>query len=97
MARAASARVWVTTTSTRWVSVWVALRAPVVASVAPAVALAWLSAAAFCWAATRQLLTSQPAKVSRPRTTSSATSFTTMAACLAGVRGTLTACPPAWF
>ena len=56
MARAASARVWVTTTSTRWVSVWTPLKAPVVASVAPAVALAWLraaSAASARWTALR--------------------------------------------
>jgi hypothetical protein len=39
-----SARVWVTTTSTRWVSVWTPLRASVVAAVAPAWALAPLSA-----------------------------------------------------
>jgi hypothetical protein len=40
MAWAAAARPWVTTTSTRWVSACTAPRAPVVASVACAVAVA---------------------------------------------------------
>lgn len=56
MARAASARVWVTTTSTRWVSVWTPLRAPVVASVAwavPDMLDTTASAASARWSAAR--------------------------------------------